>query len=229
MNISHLEWDSKFFKLKVGKVELDTLNAKQYSTLLQEKEESQYDILYLFVANLPNIEERENLFLADKKVIYHKRIDPSSTNDSNSHIENYTGQLREDLIDLALASGHKSRFIKDKRLIPQFKKLYTTWLEKSLDGSMADEVFIHQTKNKINGFVTVKNKQRTGVIGLIAVDEKERGKGIGKGLILEAEQWYQSQGICECEVVTQLDNIGACRLYEQLGYTIKNIQYIYHI
>ena len=48
--------------------------------------------------------------------------------------------------------------------------------EKSLDRDLADEVFVHQNGNIINGMVTVKKSFNYAKIGLIAVDKMSQSK-----------------------------------------------------
>jgi dTDP-4-amino-4,6-dideoxy-D-galactose acyltransferase len=78
------------------------------------------------------------------------------------------------------------------------------------------------------GMVTISIEGDVGQIGLIAVSERQRGRGLGRQLLEAADRWMLSQGAKTAQVVTQLQNVAACRLYENGGYQIEKIEYLYH-
>jgi dTDP-4-amino-4,6-dideoxy-D-galactose acyltransferase len=71
--------------------------------------------------------------------------------------------------------------------------------------------------------------ENSGSIGLIAVDENQRGKAIGKKLIGAGLQYFYDHKITSVDVVTQKSNYLACRFYESCGFKIKSIVNIYHL
>ena len=76
--------------------------------------------------------------------------------------------------------------------------------------------------------VTIIMEGDVGQIGLIAVSEQQRGRGLGRRLVEAADRWMFDHGAKSAHVVTQLQNVAACRLYENAGYKIKTIEYLYH-
>ena len=231
MKIEYRKWDSEFFNFKIGSLNITDKSLEDIYRISSIQAKENYDLLYIFSENYNTGLNKElyktGAILIDKKVTYHKPI--SGTSITNETVKAYSGWITEELEELAYESGHKSRFKLDPRLNHKFKEMYKLWLENSLNGKMADRVFITKEQDKISSFVTVKNKQGTGSIGLIAVSKQYQGKGIGKLLLDKTEEWYFNNGIIHAEVVTQLDNTGACRFYERNGYTVKNVQYIYHL
>lgn len=229
--IEYLDWDSSFFGLKIGKFHVSTLTIEDVDVLLNQKQLQSYDLVYVFV-DTPTKESSDYLLvnggtLVDEKVIYEKSV-PKGV---HQHLDliNYHGECTEQLINLALASGHSSRFKVDNRLNHKFEEFYTLWMKKSVDKVLADNVFICQKDDKILGFVSIKIKDTMGQIGLIAVDEQQRGKGIGRALIAECDMLLMSKQIATHQVVTQKQNFGACALYEKCGFKIKEIQTIFHL
>lgn len=94
---------------------------------------------------------------------------------------------------------------------------------------MADEVLVAKNKeDKQVGFVTLAVKEGIGDIGLLAVNENFRGQGIGSILLKYAENYFSKEHARGAKVVTQLDNVPACRLYEKMGYTIIKKESIFH-
>lgn len=231
--IKYLEWDSDFFKKNIGLIETDRLSYEQLKKYIKDKNDNNFDIVYLFTKE---IDEKASSFLTslniplvDQKVIYSTN-NISLKEPAPNNIEAYKGSLNETLIELAVLSGHESRFNKDPRLRPMFRKLYTKWIGKSLTGEMADVVLIAKENHKIQGFVSIKKEnENSGKIGLIAVIPKLHGKGIGSQLIGATHQWYLQNKISKASVVTQLNNKGACKLYEKMGYKIETTTFVYHL
>jgi dTDP-4-amino-4,6-dideoxy-D-galactose acyltransferase len=223
MSIEKLEWDSKFFGKKIGKLLL-THEVKS----MEEFYPNEFDLIYVFSKTRQNILEENGFELVDTKVNYVKSSD-HFYNEDVATVKSYSGEMSEKLISLALQSGWKSRFKRDSSLNLKFDELYILWLEKSLNRTIADEFFVAYDGDEICGFVSVSAINDLGKIGLISVDGNIRGKGIGSNLIKKAENWYRNNNLRSGSVVTQLENIEACRFYEKNGYTIGDKDFIYHV
>jgi dTDP-4-amino-4,6-dideoxy-D-galactose acyltransferase len=76
--------------------------------------------------------------------------------------------------------------------------------------------------------VPVGEKNGRGDIGLLAVDSSMRGKKLGIALVNAAQQWTIENGFTTAQVVTQGENVSACRFYEKCGYRIDKIENVYH-
>lgn len=230
--IQFLEWDSAFFEKKIGRFECDLLTMDQLNTLYKEKSTQNFDLVYLFTNNVEKESDthlkKAGIHVIDQKVTY--AIDGEfQFNTESDIIEPYQGILTKDLLDLALLSGHESRFKKDPLLNRKFNALYTQWIEKSLAGQLADRVFVAKNDKAIVGFVTVTKNNTEGQINLIAVNPSIHGQGIARLLIQAAHNWYSKNKLTKATVVTQLTNTGACRLYEKMGYHQESAKLIFHI
>ena len=64
---------------------------------------------------------------------------------------------------------------------------------------------------------------------MIAVDLHHQGKRIGRKLLARADAWYGENHLKRAEVVTQLTNRAACRFYEQNGYALDSVRFVYHV
>jgi dTDP-4-amino-4,6-dideoxy-D-galactose acyltransferase len=226
-----LEWDSKFFSMKIGKVQKEDFSISDLIQVEKQKIKEHYDLIYIFVNPSDLSAKRwlnaKGMEPIDLKITYRKVTSKKEINNI-LRIEKYTGIVTADLLELAIASGHKSRFYKDFRLNARFVKLYTYWIEKSVNRELSDEVLVSIQDEKLTGFVTLKKTERKGSIGLIAVDKEFRGIGIGKELLIAAENWFRANNCNEICVITQSDNIQACALYERAGYKIDHSQLVYH-
>ena len=229
--ISVLKWDSKFFNLKIGTIEIDKPGISELEEIEKQKKDNQFDLLYLFFneANNTVLEwlEQRGVKLIDQKLTFFKNIDHLLVQNTCC-IEKFVGAVTPRLLALAIESGHKSRFNKDARLNARFFDFYQLWIENSVKREMADEVLVSKHNGEISGFVTLKKNNGIGSIGLIAVDENYRGMGIGKDLLTAADNWYIANNCTAASVITQADNAEACRLYTKGGYSILHSQYIFH-
>ncbi|MBW8523163.1 GNAT family N-acetyltransferase [Chryseobacterium chendengshani] len=219
LKINDLKWDSSFFNKKIGKVEItdEVFNIEEH--LLKS-----YDLIYIFSSQ--KLKNNETSTLVDEKVTYFKKIEKS---EDHSEILFYDNNCHEQLIKLGLQSGKYSRFNLDPNFVNnEYENLYTQWVNNSI--SNADtEIIIEEFENLVVGFVTVvKNNAAQGEIGLVAVDEAHRGKGIAKKLMKQALAYFYKNNIKEVRVVTQLFNKPACKLYESVGFEIEDVKYIYH-
>lgn len=128
-------------------------------TFIKEKSTQNYDLVYLFTNNIEkevdNYLKNRGIHVIDHKVTYAINGEFQASPESD-FIEPYKGSLTNDLLNLALLSGHESRFKKDPLLNPKFNLLYTQWIEESLSGQLADRVFVAKNAKRITGFVTVK-------------------------------------------------------------------------
>ena len=146
--------------------------------------------------------------------------------------------LSSDLRNLAIASGVWSRFNIDKN-IPNdgYEAMFEAWISNSINRSLADEVFIAYDisgdKDKEVGFITVKRRGHSVNIGLLAVSEKHRRKGIARSLLSRASLWALEEigfeSTASLNVVTQGSNETACKCYEGFGFTVLSTQRIHHV
>lgn len=237
-NYAVLDWDSTFFGFTVARVLPQNLDFKQLDeTLLTMRQEN---VTLAYWAASPTDEEsvaaarRCNGFLADKKVTFVIDADEMLQRDSSTISEAIVEEYADlyptpELEALALQAGVYSRFRVDPR-IPEgrFVDLYKLWINNSVNKKIADAVLIVRKEGKAVGMVTVGRKGDRADIGLIAVDDSMRGKGLGLTLVRAAQEWALNKGFTSAQVVTQGENISACRFYEKCGYRVDKVENIYH-
>ncbi len=86
-----------------------------------------------------------------------------------------------------------------------------------IDGQAAGQLILH------------RNWNRFAWIDDIGVDVKLRRQGIGKALILRAEQWAREKKFPGIMLETQDTNVKACRFYENCGFVLKGFDTgLYH-
>lgn len=226
--IQRLDWDSNFFGRETGRLDIDGQPFSE--TAIPES----YSFVYVFSDHLLPEEELKlhhgTIHLADEKRVYYKEL--SSIAPVADHVLSFSSDrvIPDRLRELAIQSGHYSRFSTDPHLSPvYFEQLYTTWLKRSVSREIADEVYVYETEGQIRGFVTLGIKAGRPDIGLIAVYSDDRSSGIGAKLMQAAENWASiKMNSNNIQVVTQGANEGACRFYERNGYAIDSVSYVYH-
>lgn len=226
MLVEKKEWDSDFFGISVGAIEL-SLNNEIKITEIRKAVAGEFDIVYIMSKDPIKVDA--NIF-TDCKVEFKHLLPPINEN-TRSIILPYDGITNfELLLSLAWQSGEYSRFKLDSNFgIVNFKKLYEVWLAKSIDKKIADEVFVaHDINGVVIGFMTLAIKDFYCEIGLLAVDKSARGKGTGKDLIQAAKLFALQNEVKEIRVATQECNLVAMNFYQSCGFEIFKRTYIGH-
>ncbi|WP_165585112.1 GNAT family N-acetyltransferase [Chryseobacterium sp. FH2] len=218
MKINFLQWDSDFFKKKIGDITLNNNNenvdlSDNYD-LIVIKQPSDFDI-NLADYDLSFKETKVNFIKSLNNTRYSDLESVKDTDDTEKSIDFFK--------DLAYESGKMSRFLLDKNFgETKFRELYDMWIINSLNKKFAVKTFYLEEGEKAIGFVTVQKYDTLGKIGLIATHPQFQGKGFGKKLLNKAEQFCIESGITHLEIPTQKENIQACSFYKKQGYDIKD-------
>lgn len=234
MEINHLDWDSKFFKKKIGKIDLDIDDISYVEFQFEKASVDRYKLIYVFTNPsffFPStfLSKYKGIFV-DTKVMYEQKLLKNTNSKFLSNIHTFQlGDDIESLYKLAYLSGNYSRFRKDKNFSDhEFKNLYRTWVDNSIRGVIADTIFLYKKNDNIMGMVTVKISQEIGSIGLMAADKESRGSGIGTALLNQTRFYLSANCIYNFEVTTQKANKLACRFYETNGMQVKQKTNVYH-
>jgi dTDP-4-amino-4,6-dideoxy-D-galactose acyltransferase len=226
-----LDWDSDFFHFNVCNLNSLISNYEDLKAVDTIMDNGKFKLAYyssVEALNLYSIESLE-IKLVDKKTTYVKKISCSLI--AHPLIFSYESIFPSSkLIDLAIQCGIYSRFNVDKNIGKEkFEELYTLWIIKSVKKEIAKEVIVYMHDSDIAGYLTIGEKNNRANVGMVALDSNYRGKGVGRMLFEYAEKWSFDNGYKDIEIVTQGDNIPACKLYESLGYTVERMEYFYHI
>lgn len=173
--------------------------------------------------------------LVDIKTTYAKsiikmvdQVYPISTNILDNPVEE---RIKHQLFELGKLSSVYSRFRLDKSFpVGSADKLFQIWVENSINGSMADVIFVEYLDDVIAGMISVaisSNKEAT--IGLLAVSPEFQGRGIASKLLLSAESYSKTKKIQTLLVATQNHNVPAMKLYKRAGFEIISKVHIYHL
>jgi len=104
------------------------------------------------------------------------------------------------------------------------KNFFEMVFEKYLDDKA--HVFLVAEEREVVGFAygwkeniyPVYKNEFVGYIADVLVEEKERGKGIGKTLVTALEKEFKKMGLNETKLIVLKDNIKAYDLWKEMGY-----------
>lgn len=224
--VKKLEWDSNFFGYQVGLKTVNSIDEFRLDLLLEELKK--FKLIYVY----SDIELSENskLMHVDTKVDLFKSLendfDETEIEDYNPNIHSYT-----EILDLAYLSGNVSRFKMDSNFSNnEFEKLYTEWINNSINKIIAFKTLVKIIDDKVVGFITLGERDADAAkIGLIAVDEMFQGRRIASKLIESCEMISKQKKYSGLEVSTQFTNSKAMSFYKKQNFHIKKITYIYHL
>lgn len=228
--IKKLEWDSNFFGYKIGELHF---NEKEFSkSKIEDLDE--FDLVYVFskkklISRCLSRAYTKVVFEFDLETFKSGYNKPRDITDIIT--EKVSNKERQKLFNLAYKSGKYSRFNLDKNFSnKEFRELYKKWIENSIKGRVANHILVFKNNsNVIVGFVTLSSENNKSNIGLIAVDDEFRGKGVGSKLIFASKFFSKNNNSKKLLVATQLDNKAACNFYLKNGFETKEKVNVYHL
>jgi ribosomal protein S18 acetylase RimI-like enzyme len=93
-------------------------------------------------------------------------------------------------------------------------------------------LLVFEENNRVVGFIALDVLQlfhihgRTGKITSLCIDAKSRGKGIGKGLVAEAENFFRNNRCTRIEVTSNQRRKDAHSFYLALGYKQTSFKFV---
>jgi dTDP-4-amino-4,6-dideoxy-D-galactose acyltransferase len=229
----YLEWDSQFFGRRIARASIACLTEKLVAEIDDWCRLHKIDCLY-FLASSTDLQTarlaQDNMFrFVDIRVTLDLRVGAAVSDSSPLRIRNAVEGDIPALRSLARSAHRDSRFYYDGnfpyRLCDQ---LYETWIERSCRG-WAKKVLVAGMGEDLEGYLTCHlPSPQIGQIGLLAVGESARGRGIGSDLVISAARWFAQEGVENISVVTQGRNVRAQRLYQRCGFVTRSVELWFH-
>lgn len=217
--ITELEWDSKFFGRKIGRL-TKIPSEKRFKRLIEKACEDGYTYLTcrFVLKKMSDVQilGRHNFYVTDIGVVWERKV---------SEISEPAVLVREATIkDIAMLKSMVRGLFSDSRFYndPFFTyeeadKFYQAWIGNSLKDK-AIKVFVAGESGFITCRILSKNK---GDIPLVGVISQKQGKGIGSSLVYKALDWFKIMGVKTITVRTQATNTKAMNFYMGEGFKIK--------
>lgn len=228
--LDRLEWDSKYFNLKVYSLELvDELTNQSWDSI--KREIYNYDLIYIknptyLRKNSELISKNTNAVLYDTNISF--ELSNFSTfkngNDENIH-QSFLNTWK---IDNNFHFPY-SRFVKDKRLNNIIgEKIYDNLLLNSIIDKTKKTLF-YVIKNQLIGYLIYKLSKNKISIELLAIDDDYKRLMIGSKLISNLVELAKIYDVTNITVGTQISNVGAINFYIKNNFRVKSSFDIYHL
>lgn len=216
-----LEWDTEFFKQRIGRA---------YSPDVDRwaAENTIGTVCLLVGSDEPDRwqdAEARGFRLMDTRVLMERSTAPTM-----ALARAYRPSDLDDLVRIARESHRITRFYADPAFADErCDDLYEAWIRNSVDG-WAQKVLVIDGDGGggVAGYVTVHVDGESGSIGLIAVAEFERGRGLGAALVRAAIDWCHTKAVLYITVVTQGRNVAAQRVFQACGFRTSRVDYWFH-
>jgi dTDP-4-amino-4,6-dideoxy-D-galactose acyltransferase len=217
--VEFLAWDTEFWGVRAARVHVDNEDDLGRADAQSAELDIRWASLLAPSANtsLVNAALRGGYELVDVRVTLAMALDVSSGPAAVDLADNTDA---DQMAAIAATAFPASRFFIDPHLDDSRCELfYDTWVRNSLNGRMADAIVVSRHEGDVDGFMTLRLRpEHTGSLPLVAIRADRRGRGIGGRLLTDALGWLAAQGATSVDVVTQLANTPALRLYESVGF-----------
>lgn len=213
-----LDWDTEFWGVRIGLASGPDADAWAI--------ENRIAMMWLLVsaddpAQAQEAEERGWRFMdvrVELECAVNKVISPRAFD-----IREWNADDLPALTALARRAHRITRFYADPQLDNErCDDLYAQWILNSCNG-WAQHVFVCE-----GGYATVHADGDTGWMGLMAVPEENRGRGIGAALVERVSEWAYQLGLQRMTAATQGRNVQSIRLYLRNGYKYRRSGLWFH-
>lgn len=227
-----LDWDSRWFEIPIGRADVSELSEASAASLEAWAHSNHLRCVYVFVEKQSEAKALIPAFRPmDVRVEY--EITPSSCAEDIQGLDVSSLQPHELTTVCSLASRlfTQTRFSTDPHFDPQrVKDLYAEWVRRDYASGMPG-CRVVRMEGQLAGFITGRINEvdaTQGTIGLLGVAEPFRGRGLARQLVTHLSRLFVGAGVKQVRVVTQRDNLAACRLYESCGGRIVSSGAWYH-
>ncbi|MDR0870695.1 MAG: GNAT family N-acetyltransferase [Planctomycetaceae bacterium] len=239
--IYRADWETKFFGFPIGNLELSAdYDAAEFEKSLQFGQEHCRLLCITLQKEGPDSLPTGDApcVCYDRKLTF-KRPVPKNVPPLDLHVKSYASSFCSPALErLAIQSGGMTRFKNDPELSAHFERLFLTWINYSVTGGLADSIWTWREEKTDVGLATIRCarrtnpttglKEREGRIGMFAVDEKYRRRGIGSQLFDACDFWCSSLDIPVNSIITQKDNAAMISLCTKIGFQVKHEETVYH-
>lgn len=237
MSIQFLEWDTNFFGIKTGKVEIFGESEFNPSEFKQKSLEDRYELIYIFKYGtmLPGSKIiAANIELVDIMLTMSMKFDKNKYLDLPYALRNELSSVElRDCYHISEQISTVSRFYTDLKVGPEkTKNLYKKWIDNAMNKSFSDGIFLNKETDNIIGIHLIKTdaKNKIGYFTLTGIDSKSKGKGIGTSLWIQSfAYWADKFDIQIIKSPFSFQNKESFNFHLKNDFNkIEEVKYIYH-
>ena len=238
VRIDFLGWDSNFFGLKIGKIDLSlTKNLNKLNKFKKSLEESDYDLIYIFsdISQMPfPYFNKTTLTLIDTQ-IHLKMNMPLNIKPLKYELitkDNLPRKVKiDDLFKISDGIAPFSRFSYDSKISKKkVIELYHKFIENSLNGTFGKGLILDTEINgKLIGLFSIDSFDNIGKEIIIGIKKFYRGKGSGRRLFDKSLNYWKDRGVKEVKTIVSARNLDSLNFHLKLGFNIFKINNVYHL
>ena len=231
---SFLDWDSKHFFYRIGKINKQKLKKDDFIKIENWTKDNKIECIYYLKENnddrsnlelsygYRHVDTRANLSLNITK------LKPFNIMSRNLKVE-ILKSFSDDIYNILDNSISNTRFYNDKNFKREHVRyLYQRWIRASYD-SKSSKVMIAKKNSKIIGFISSKSINNSEAsIELAAVDIKYNHQGVGSNILSRCINFWKLKGKKNLFVSTQHENKPAISFYQKFGFKVLSIRKWYH-
>jgi ribosomal protein S18 acetylase RimI-like enzyme len=230
---SVLPWDSEFFGFRIGRLKSPRLTAGSLRAVLAWAAAERLRCAYFFAepdcpVTLTLAQEGGFKFVEVRMELSVALAAPTRAQTPAAFRPAVAADLPA-IEALSRAAHHDTRFFKDANFpADRAADLYAEWIRRDF---RVHRIFVVPgVADGIAGYITCQADAApdVGRIGLVAVAEAERRRGLGRVLVEGALHWFHRTGCKEARVVTHAANVPAQRVYQSLGFRTAETSATFH-
>lgn len=230
-----LPWDSNHFGFSIGRLLPRSLAETDLAAKVAVANQAGIRCLYWLADQTPNniaAAQLTGFKLAGLRMVLERPL-PAGTRPKPNRpdVRTAVDADMEALRTLAASSHRNTRFYSDSHF-PRERAdaMYAAWISRS-DEDPNQRLLVTGPIGAPVGYLACEldESNASGGIGLIAVDERLQGKGLGGALLDEALRWLTDQGANRVSVVTQAKSSAAVGLYRTKGFAPQDVAMWFHI
>lgn len=231
--IEYLKFDSEIFGFACGRLLLEgKASADGLRGLLERAKADDFSHLVVKVAS-------EDVFacnlLEDNGFKFKVcSLELEKENNLNKNIVDnifpYETEQKDSVVEMTKnAFSQGTRFhLEESFKAGKIEELHRQWISNLIDDKDV-RIYVHRVEDRVTGYITVKvTDSRVGHIGLFAVAESFKGKGIGAKLLKGAEAILHEE-LTGLRVVTESINYPALKVYCDSGFRVRRALNVLHL
>jgi dTDP-4-amino-4,6-dideoxy-D-galactose acyltransferase len=239
-SIEPLQWDSEFFGIKIGQVRLSGATPEELAAAVAAADLDAIECLYWLVG----CEDRRSAIaaqacgfcLVDVRITFDKALIGSELDSLASATEPNVPPVRlfvnDDLpaiLKLTRQSYRDTRFFCDGNFNEdKCMAMYEQWVQRAVQ-TRPDLIFVTGPQGEPSGyFVCHMGDDQIGKMGLMTVDPRWRGTGLGRALVGAVVRHFAGAGMRSVTGATQGRNIVMQRLFQKCGFVTRSVELWYH-
>jgi GNAT superfamily N-acetyltransferase len=231
-----LDWDSEHFGFPIARVNGETLDRERAEAVDDWCLDQGIRCLYLLTgagdAESARVASERGYRVVDQRVTIRHSLDPPARDPllDGWRIRDATADDLETLCELAARSHHDTRFYFDGRFpAERCDDLYREWVRRGFRDE-SRQIRVPELDGAIAGYQVIGPPAPGGerVLDLLAIDDRQRGKGVGRMLLSDSVAWLGSRGAEAVVTVLQARNVASTRLHEQVGFLTEKVETWHH-